>query len=61
VPPGTPLIVGKETAERFSFYGRAILVVFVARYRMNAAGEADAMNEEQARGCSHDFGSGSIE
>ncbi|WP_455210618.1 POT family MFS transporter [Kaarinaea lacus] len=55
-PPGIPFIIGNEGAERFSFYGmRAILVVFMTQYLMNASGEYDLMSEEQAKGWFHLF------
>lgn len=55
-PPGIPFIIGNEGAERFSFYGmRAILVVFMTQYLMNANGELDLMNETQAKGWFHLF------
>ena len=55
-PPGIPFIVGNEAAERFSFYGmRAILVVFMTQYLVNASGELDVMNEAQAKGWFHLF------
>ncbi|KPJ94136.1 MAG: peptide transporter [Gammaproteobacteria bacterium SG8_11] len=55
-PPGIPFIIGNEGAERFSFYGmRAILVVFMTQYLMNAAGEPDLMSEAQAKGWFHLF------
>ena len=55
-PPGIPFIVGNEGAERFSFYGmRAILVVFMTQYLMNASGELDLMSEEDAKGWFHFF------
>ncbi len=58
-PPGIPFIVGNEGAERFSFYGmRAILVVFMTQYLMNASGELAVMNEEEAKGWFHLFVSG---
>ena len=56
MPGGIPYIVGNEAAERFSFYGmRAILVVFMTRHLMNAAGGLDLMNEEEAKGWYHLF------
>ena len=43
-PKGVPYIVGNEASERFSFYGmRAILVIFMTKYLMNASGELDLM------------------
>ena len=49
MPPGIPYIVGNEAAERFSFYGmRAILVVFMTQYLMNASGQLDVMSEREA-------------
>ena len=55
-PPGIPFIIGNEFAERFSFYGmRAILVVFMTQYLLNASGEPDLMSEEDAKGWFHLF------
>jgi len=55
-PPGIPFIIGNEAAERFSFYGmRAILVVFMTQYLVNASGELDLMSDEQAKGWFHLF------
>ena len=55
-PPGIPYIVSNEGAERFSFYGmRAILVVFMTQYLMNASGTLDVMNEDEAKGWFHLF------
>jgi POT family proton-dependent oligopeptide transporter len=56
MPPGIPFIIGNELAERFSYYGmRAILVVFMTRYLMDASGRPDFMNEEEAKGYFHLF------
>ncbi|MDB6110423.1 MAG: TGF-beta receptor type extracellular region [Pedosphaera sp.] len=56
MPPGVPYIVGNEAAERFSFYGmRAILVVFMTQYLLNANGQADHMTDPQARQWFHLF------
>ena len=55
-PPGIPFIIGNEGAERFSFYGmRAILVVFMTQYLMNASGELELMGEAEAKGWFHLF------
>ena len=55
-PPGIPFIIGNEAAERFSFYGmRAILVVFMTQYLVNATGELNLMSEEDAKGWFHLF------
>lgn len=55
-PPGIPYIIGNEAAERFSFYGmRAILVVFMTQYMLNAEGTLDVMSEEEAKGWFHLF------
>jgi len=59
MPPGVPYIVGNEAAERFSFYGmRAILVVFMTQYLMNASGSLDVMTEPQAKYWFHTFNAG---
>ena len=56
LPGGIPYIVGNEAAERFSFYGmRAILVVFMTQYLLDASGELDLMGEEEAKGYFHLF------
>ena len=50
LPPGIPFIVGNEGAERFSYYGmRAILVVFMTQYLLNATGAPDLMSHEEAK------------
>lgn len=56
MPPGIPYIVANEAAERYSFYGmRAILVIFMTKYLMNAQGELDPMTNEQATAWFHMF------
>jgi POT family proton-dependent oligopeptide transporter len=56
MPAGIPYIIGNEAAERFSYYGmRAILVVFMTRYLMDASGQPDPMNEQEAQGYFHLF------
>lgn len=56
MPPGIPYIVGNEAAERYSYYGmRAILVVFMTKFLMNAHGELDLMTDEQAKTWFHGF------
>lgn len=56
IPEGIPYIVANEAAERFSYYGmRAILVVFMTRYLMDAAGQPAAMTENEAQGYFHLF------
>ncbi len=56
LPPGTPFIVVNEAAERFSYYGmRAILVIFMTRYLMDADGRPDPMSEHEAQGYFHLF------
>ena len=56
MPPGIPFIIANEAAERFSYYGmRAILVVFMTQYLMNASGELDVMSEHEAQGYFHLF------
>lgn len=50
MPPGIPYIIGNEAAERFSFYGmKAILTVFMTKYLLDVAGEADFMTPDQAK------------
>ena len=56
MPPGIPYIVGNEAAERYSYYGmRAILVIFMTKFLMNANGELDLMTDEQAKTWFHVF------
>jgi proton-dependent oligopeptide transporter, POT family len=56
MPPGIPYIIGNEAAERFSFYGmRAILVVFMTRYLVDALGQPDLMQKEEAKYYYHLF------
>lgn len=56
MPGGIPFIIGNELAERFSFYGmKAILTVFMTRHLLDAAGQPDYMNDEQAKGVYHLF------
>ncbi len=56
MPRGIPYIIGNEAAERYSFYGmRAILVVFMTRFLLNAQGELDVMTDEQAKTWFHAF------
>jgi POT family proton-dependent oligopeptide transporter len=56
MPPGIPYIVGNEAAERFSFYGmKAILVIFMTRYLLDAAGQEAFMNEDAAKAYMHRF------
>ena len=56
LPKGIPFIIGNEGAERFSFYGmRAILVVFMTQYLLDADGTLTLMSEEEAKGWFHLF------
>lgn len=56
MPTGIPYIIGNEAAERFSYYGmRAILVIFMTQYLMNASGQLDLMTEQEAQGYFHLF------
>jgi proton-dependent oligopeptide transporter, POT family len=56
MPPGLPFIVVNEAAERFSYYGmRAILVVFMTQYLVDATGRPDLMTPEEAKGWFHLF------
>ena len=56
LPPGIPFIIGNEGAERFSYYGmRAILIVFMTQYLLNADGTAAMLSEDQAKGWFHLF------
>ncbi|MFZ2170534.1 MAG: POT family MFS transporter [Methylococcaceae bacterium] len=56
IPAGIPFIIGNELAERFSYYGmRAILVVFMTQYLMDASGSPDPMTENEAKAYFHLF------
>ena len=56
LPPGIPYIIGNEAAERFSFYGmRAILVVFMTKYLVDAYGNDAFMSDEEAKSWYHSF------
>ncbi len=56
MPRGIFFIVGSEAAERFSFYGmNAILVPFLTRFMMNAAGLPDHLPDAQANEWYHTF------
>ena len=56
MPGGLPYIIANEAAERFSFYGmRAILVVFMTQYLLDASGMLSVMSEEDAKGWYHLF------
>lgn len=56
MPPGIPQIVGNEGCERYSFYGmRAILVIFMTKFMMDASGMPDFMSEEEAKVIFHEF------
>lgn len=58
LPTGIPYIVGNEAAERFSYYGmRAILVIFMTQYLVDASGQPDVMSENEAQGYFHLFAS----
>src|SRR6056297_3413354 len=56
LPGGVPFIVGNEAAERFSFYGmRAILVVFMTQYLVDASHNDATMTDEKAKSIFHLF------
>jgi len=56
IPGGIPFIIGNELAERFSYYGmRAVLVVFMTQYLLDAAGQPAPMGESEAKGYFHLF------
>ncbi|HEY8098214.1 MAG TPA: POT family MFS transporter [Methylobacter sp.] len=56
IPSGIPFIIGNELAERFSYYGmRAILVVFMTQYLMDAAGNFAPMSASEAKAYFHLF------
>lgn len=56
MPKGIAYIVGNEAAERFSYYGmKAILVVFMTKYMLDADGGYDVMSDEEAKSWYHFF------
>jgi POT family proton-dependent oligopeptide transporter len=56
LPRGIPYIVGNEAAERFSYYGmNSILIIFMTRYLVDAAGKPDLMDEQTAKIWFHNF------
>ncbi len=56
LPTGIPFIIANEAAERFSYYGmRAILVVFMTQYLVDASGKPDLMSEHEAQVYFHLF------
>lgn len=56
LPSGIPFIIANEAAERFSYYGmRAILVIFMTQYLVDANGKPDTMSEHEAQGYFHLF------
>ena len=56
MPPGVPYIVGNEAAERFSYYGmNSILVVFMTKHMVDAAGQPDHLSPAQAEAWYHTF------
>ncbi len=56
IPDGIPFIIGNELAERFSYYGmRAILVVFMTQYLMDANDLPAPMTSNEAKGYFHLF------
>ncbi len=56
IPAGIPFIIGNELAERFSYYGmRAILVVFMTQYLMDANGKLAPMTDSEATAYFHLF------
>jgi len=56
IPAGIPFIIGNELAERFSYYGmRAILVVFMTQYLMDADGNLAPMTSNEATAYFHLF------
>lgn len=56
MPPGVPYIVGNEAAERFSYYGlRAILMIYMTQFLLNAQGELAPMDKLEATRAYHIF------
>ena len=55
-PAGIPYIIGNELVERFCYYGlRAILVVFMTKYLLDASGKPDLLSDAKAREYYHWF------
>jgi POT family proton-dependent oligopeptide transporter len=56
IPSGIPFIIANELAERFSYYGmRAILVVFMTQYLLDASGVLAPMSDSDAKAYFHLF------
>jgi POT family proton-dependent oligopeptide transporter len=56
IPAGIPFIIANELAERFSYYGmRAILVVFMTQYLMDASGKPAPITSSEAKAYFHLF------
>ncbi len=56
IPGGIPFIIANELAERFSYYGmRAVLVVFMTQYLMDAEGKFAPMAAGEAQAYFHLF------
>jgi POT family proton-dependent oligopeptide transporter len=56
MPKGVPYIVGNEAAERFSYYGmRAILLVFMTDYLVDALGNDATFSDRGASSVYHAF------
>ncbi len=56
LPSGIPFIIANEFAERFSYYGmRAVLVIFMTQYLLDANGQADLMSDNEAKAYFHLF------
>ena len=56
LPPGVGYIIGNEAAERFSYYGmRAILVVYMTQYLLDASGQLAVLSEPEAQAYFHLF------
>ncbi|MDP2903909.1 MAG: POT family MFS transporter [Methylovulum sp.] len=56
IPDGIPFIIANELAERFSYYGmRAVLVVFMTQYLMDADGKFSPMSANEATAYFHLF------
>src|SRR5207245_10205463 len=56
MPPAVTYIVGREAAERFSYYGmKSVLTVFMAHYLLNQSGVLAPMSDNQAYMYSHVF------
>ena len=56
MPKSIPYIIGNEAAERFSYYGmRTVLIPFMTKFMVDAAGNSDVMSDADAKTWYHFF------